>query len=155
MAKICWSLPCGWIFHSISWWSKSPCLVNVSGWLWGTLAIAPKERVLADGRSSLATDWWLHWQGGTGGEDHCGHSHSVWRGWKDLVQTLQQVRADWRFANDLQQEGRATRIRKKKRPGFGGRPEYHPSSPLQSWTRVVLGFSSFRFYCPGKYDMKP
>lgn len=74
----------------------------------GQIKISPSKGFLTDGRSSSSTDRWLHWQGGSGGTHHRSHSHSFWSGWKDPLQTLQQMWLDRRFADDLQQEGRAT-----------------------------------------------
>lgn len=74
----------------------------------GQIKISPSKGFLTDGRSSSSTDRWLHWQGGSGGTHHRSHSHSFWSGWKDPLQTLQQMWLDRRFADDLQQEGRVT-----------------------------------------------
>ena len=74
----------------------------------GQITISPSKGFLTDGRSCSSTDRWLHWQGGSGGTHHRSYSHSFWSGWKDPLQTLQQMWLDRRFADDLQQEGRVT-----------------------------------------------
>lgn len=98
---VCWKT-CffsGWCYIDFSLKSMRPQ---------GQIKISPSKGFLTDGRSSSSTDRWLHWQGGSGGTHHRSHSHSFWSGWKDPLQTLQQMWLDRRFADDLQQEGRVT-----------------------------------------------